>query len=146
MGEIDSYDQDPSDGADDDWDEDFVDGGDLDDLEDFDPVIDVYDEQKYERAWAQAPFAARFAIFAATCRASNKEDFPHIRVDLLGSVSRTAIHYALGGSLEQLTMHTIGLRSGLQLVHQGIQIGSLKAGDVINAPSKKAPAEVARAD
>lgn len=143
MGEIDGYDQDPSDDSDHDLDEDFFVGGYLDD---FDPVVDVYDEQKYELAWAQAPFVARVAIYAATCRSANKEDFPHIRVDLLASVSRTAIHYALGGSLEQLTMHTVALRSGLQLVHQGIPIGSLKAGDVINAPPNKAPAEVARAD
>lgn len=140
MGEIDGYDQDPSD----DWNEDFVDGSDMDEdfyvgghLDDFDPVVDVYDEQKYETAWTQAPFVARVAIFAATCRAGNNDEFPHIRVDLMSSVSRIAMHYGLGGSLELLTRHTIALRSGLQLVHQGIQIGALKAGDVVTSVDPK---------
>lgn len=113
------------------------DESDLDGLEDFDPVVDVIDELKYETAWAQAPFVARVAIFAATCRAGNNDEFPHIRVDLMSSVSRIAVHYGLGGSFEQLTRHTIALRSGLQLVHQGIQIGALKAGDVVTSVDPK---------
>jgi len=110
----------------DDWDDETL--GDGDDLF-------ATDEELAEQYWETLPAMARMVIYAATCRAGNGDEFPHIRVDMMSSVSRIAVHYGLGGDdhFHQLTRRTIGIRSGLQLVHQGVQIGALKAGDVITS-------------
>lgn len=93
------------------------------------------DEELAQMHWEQLPFSARVAIEAVCCRAGNGDAFPHIRVDLLSTASRIATHYANGGldHFHQLRRNTIGLRSGLQLVQGGVQIGKLKAGDVLPA-------------
>lgn len=73
------------------------------------------DEELLQQRWEALPFQARIAIEAATCRAGNGDPFPHIRVDMLGSASRIAAHYGLGGRMHDLQRHTVLIRSGLQL-------------------------------
>lgn len=73
------------------------------------------EEELLQQRWDVLPLGTRVAIYAATCRAGNGDAFPHIRVDLLGSASRIATHYVLGGRMHDLQRHTVLIRSGLQL-------------------------------